>query len=587
VLQELRISGLGVIEDATLEPHPGLTVVTGETGAGKTMIVAALDLVTGGRGAAARVRTGSDRAVVEARFAVPADGPSAETARAAGGDLDEDGSLLVLRSVGADGRSRAHVGGRLAPVGTLAKLAEPLVAVHGQGEAAALHQPARQRAVLDRFAGAEGAVAEYRALREQWLTLRRDLADRRTRTRERAQREHLLRLGVAEIRATAPQPGEDAALVDEVRRLENADALRAAAQAARVALVGSGELPDEPTAAALVAAALRSVRAGGDPRLAALAGELAEATALLADVGSSLAAFLSDLDADPDLLAALLHRRAALRALTRRYAEDVDGVLAWADEAERELAELDSSEDRLAELHAQLHRVTDALTAAAARLSALRRAAAERLGAAVTAELEQLAMPRASVNVAVTRRRTRADADDAVVLDGEAVAAGVDGVDQVEIMMTAHPGAPELPIARGASGGELSRVMLALEVALAGADPVSTLVFDEVDAGVGGRAATEIAARLTALAADHQVIVVTHLAQVAARADRHFVVHAGFDGQVAASDVCQVTGGTREIELARMLAGEAGPRARAHARDLLGVPSSGSGLRRAERRRAG
>ncbi len=573
MLQELRICGLGVIDEAAIEPHPGLTVVTGETGAGKTMIVTALDLVTGGRGAAARVRSGSDRAVVEARFAVPPGGSPAETVRAAGGRVDEDGSVIAVRSVAADGRSRAHVGGRSAPVGTLAELTEQLVAVHGQAEAALLLRPARQRAVLDRFAGAEGLLAEYRALRERWLGLRQDLSDRRAHARERALREQLLRVALAEIAAAAPEPGEDAALVEQVRRLQNADGLRAAADAALVALSGAGDLPDEPTAVGLVAAALRALPADADPRLAEMAAELDQAAVLVADVATALTGFLGELDADPERLAALLQRQATLRALTRRYGDDVDGVRAWAAAAERELAELDTSEHRLAELEADLGTLAGALAVAAARLSETRTAAAARLGAVVTAELEHLAMGRATVRVAVSRRPPRAGDQDALVLGGAPVSAGVDGIDEVEIVMSAHPGAPELPVARGASGGELSRVMLAVEVALAGADPVTTMVFDEVDAGVGGRAATEIGARLAALAADHQVIVVTHLAQVAARADRHFVVDAERGGAVGASDVRQVSGAEREIELARMLGGDAGPRARAHARDLLDAAS--------------
>ena len=480
----------------TLEPHPGLTVVTGETGAGKTMIVTALDLVTGGRGdcraGADRQRPGGGRGAASPCQPMA---PSAETGsrRRAATWTRTAPCWCSARSARTADRARTSAAGSL-PLATLAEAhrAAGRGARSGGGDRAAPAGPATRRARPVRGRGGRGGRVSRAA---------RAMADARgatSRTGGRAPASAPSASScsgsvLAEIRAIAPQPGEDAALVDEVRRLENADALRAAARAARVALVGSGELPDEPTAAALVAAALRSVRAGGDPRLAGLAGELA---------AGDRAARRRRVRASPPSCPTSMRIQICLpRCCTgrRRCAHSPGGTprtsTGCSPGPTRPSASSPSWTAPRTGSASSTHgcmRVTDALTAAAARLSALRTAAAARLGAAVTAELEQLAMPRASVNVAVTRRRTRADADDAVVVDGEAVAAGVDGVDQVEIVMTAHPGAPELPIARGASGGELSRVMLALEVALAGADPVTTLVFDEVDAGVGGRAATEI-----------------------------------------------------------------------------------------------
>jgi DNA repair protein RecN (Recombination protein N) len=573
VLHELRISDLGVIDAAVLEPHPGFTVVTGETGAGKTMIVTALGLITGGRGDAARVRAGSERAVVEVRLGAADDGNHAEIVTAAGGRLDEDGSVIAVRSVGSDGRSRAHVGGRSVPLGTLSELTESLIAVHGQSEAISLLRPANQRAVLDRFAGIDTELREYRELRARWQELAKDLADRRARARERAQREQLLRIGLAEIAAVNPLPGEDIELVAEVRRLENADGLRAAAEAAVLAVSGSEAFAESPTAVGLVQEARHDLGGSDDPRLQELAGQLQQASVVLVDVAAELSAYLSELDADPARLQEVLARQAALRALTRRYGEDVDAVLTWAADAKRELDGLDSSEHTLAKLQVGVDALRREVADAARVISDRRGEAAGRLGLLVTKELDQLAMARAVVRVRVGRRSAEPAAADAVQVDGQWVAAGPDGVDQVDVVMIAHPGAPELPIAKGASGGELSRVMLALEVVLADADPVGTLVFDEVDAGVGGRAATEIGSRLKALARTHQVIVVTHLAQVAAHADRHFVVDASSGGRIGTSDVRPVTGDDREVELARMLGGTDGASARAHARDLLGSTS--------------
>jgi DNA repair protein RecN (Recombination protein N) len=574
VLHELRISDLGVIDDAVLEPHAGFTVVTGETGAGKTMIVTALGLITGGRGDAARVRAGSERAVVEARLAIDPAGTPASITAAAGGKLDEDGTVIAVRSVGADGRSRAHLGGRSVPLATLSELTDPLIAVHGQSEAISLLRPAQQRSVLDQFAGLDDDLREYRALRAQWQQLAADLADRRARARERAQREQLLRLGLSEITAVSPLPGEDVELIAEARRLENVDGLRTAAEIAVTALSGSEVLADAPNAVGLVQAARHDLESSADPRLIELAGQLQQASVTLVDVAAELAGYLSGLDADPARLQEVLARQAALRTLTRRYGEDVDAVLAWANEAALELENLDSSEHRLAELQTRLDGLRSDVGAAADKMSRRRTEAAERLGRLVTKELEQLAMARAVVRVRVaqresTQRESGQQDSDAVQVEGRWVTAGPDGVDQVDIVMVAHPGAPELPIAKGASGGELSRVMLALEVVLADADPVATMVFDEVDAGVGGRAASEIGSRLAALARTHQVIVVTHLAQVAAFADRHYVVDASTSGRVGTSDVRVVAGPAREVELARMLGGTDGASAKAHARDLI------------------
>ena len=564
MITELSISGLGVIDEAHFEPHPGFTAITGETGAGKTMVVTALGLITGGRGDAGRVRSGAERAVVEARLAVPPDDQAVADVAAAGGRLDEDGSIILVRTLRSDGRSRAHVGGRSAPVGTLADLTAPLVAIHGQSEAIGLLQPARQLAVLDRFAGTEADLAAYRSARTEWLDSLADLHQRTSSQRERALREQVLRAAVGEIDVVRPQPGEDVDLIAAVRRLENTDALQAAADGALRQLAGDG---DEPTALGQVDAARRALLATGDPRLLDWAGELLPLTAVLVDVAAELSRYLGDLEADPKQLETLLSRQATLRTLTRRFGPEVADVIAWREQAIAELLTLDSSEEALAALRERCDDLAAVVTVRGTALHQRRAAAAADLARRVTAELGHLAMGRASFDAVVDLRT--AEHDHTVMIGDVRAGAAIDGVDAVEFRLAPHSGAADLPLARAASGGELSRVMLAIEVVLAGADPVATLVFDEVDAGVGGRAATEIGRRLAGLARNHQVVVVTHLAQVAAFADRHIVVDADSGRGVRAADLQVVDGPLRERELARMLGGTSGATARSHAAELL------------------
>jgi DNA repair protein RecN (Recombination protein N) len=610
VLSELRIQGLGVIEDATLELHQGLTAVTGETGAGKTMVITGLHLLGGGRADSSRVRRGTSRAVVEGRYVLPeadpqappgavaadaADGPgraddhaddgeggprdAAGIARDAGAALDDDGSLIAARTVSADGRSRAHLGGRSVPLGVLSDVADASLAVHGQHEALRLLRPAEQRAVLDRFAGgsAAEALARYRDVRARWRSAVAELTERREHTREMAREADLLRHGLTEIEALDPRPGEDTDLVAEARRLADVDDLRSAALTALAAVAGPPDgTGDEPDATALVGEARRGLAGIEDPRLTALEPRLAEVSTLLTDVAAELSGYLEGLEADPERLAQVLERQAALKGLTRKYAADVDGVLAWARRASERLESLDVSDEALAALAAEADRLAAELAERAAALTAVRAEAAERLATAVTTELDGLAMVAASVTVVVGRKdATPTDPAGLDVPGVGRVVAGPDGVDEVELLLAPHAGAPSLPIAKGASGGELSRVMLAVEVVLAGADTVPTLVFDEVDAGVGGHAAVEIGRRLARLAETHQVIVVTHLAQVAAYADRQLMVDkgavaAGEDGGVTRSSVRSLDDAERVVELARMLAGtEETETGRAHAEELL------------------
>ncbi|MDQ1704226.1 MAG: repair protein RecN [Frankiaceae bacterium] len=577
MLEELRLRGLGVIDDAVLELGPGFTAITGETGAGKTMVLTGLGLLLGARGESTLVRPGHDRVEVEGRIRLDPDGGVAARATDAGAALD-DGVLIVARSVSAEGRSRAHVGGRAMPVGVLAELADDLVTVHGQADQRGLLRPAVQRNVLDTFGGALviEALSRYRNLFSRLSTVQAQLLDVTTRRRERAQEADLLRFGLGEIDAIAPLTDEDTALRLEITKLAHVDALRLSAEAAHAALSGA-EAPGQDALTLLASArrALDDVR-GRDEPLDDLATRLAEVCYLLSDVTADLAAYAEALEADPRRLEAAQARLGQLTSLTRKYAPDVAGVLGWADDARTRLGGLGGDDERVAELTAEHEELLGELAAAAAELSRGRSVAARRLADAATGELTALAMPHAQVQVDV---RQRDDAGGLLVegLPGgqRRVAFGASGVDDVELLLTPHAGAGPRPLHRGASGGELSRVMLALEVVLAGGDPVPTFVFDEVDAGVGGRAAVELGRRLALLARTSQVIVVTHLPQVAAFADSHLVVRKRDDGCVTTTGVRSVTGAERLEELSRMLAGlPDSALGRGHAEELLAVASA-------------
>ncbi|KDN72836.1 DNA recombination protein RecN [Streptomyces olindensis] len=568
-MEEMRIRSLGVIDDAVVELSPGFTAVTGETGAGKTMVVTSLGLLLGGRADPALVRIGAGKAVVEGRITVPEDAAVAVRAEEAGAELD-DGALLISRTVSAEGRSRAHLGGRSVPVGVLAELADELVAVHGQTDQQGLLKLSRQRQALDRYAGDAVAVplAKYGEAYKRLRAVSAELDEITTRARERAQEAEMLRYGLDEIAAVEPRAGEDTELAEEAERLGHAEALASAAAAAHAALAGNPEDPEGVDAGTLVAGAQRALDAvrSHDPALAALADRIGEIGILLRDAAGDLAGYADDLDADPLRLAAVEERRAALTGLTRKYGEDIAAVLAWAENGAARLTELDGDDERIGELTAERDALRAELGGLAQALTDARTEAAERFAAAVTAELASLAMPHARVSFDI--RQT--EDPDGVEVGGRPVAYGPAGADEVELLLAPHPGAPPRPIAKGASGGELSRVMLAVEVVFAGTDPVPTYLFDEVDAGVGGKAAVEIGRRLARLAKTAQVVVVTHLPQVAAFADRQLLVEKTNDGSVTRSGVKVLDGEDRVRELSRMLAGqEDSETARAHAEELL------------------
>jgi DNA repair protein RecN (Recombination protein N) len=572
VLEEMRIRSLGVIDDAVVELSPGFTAVTGETGAGKTMVVTSLGLLLGGRADPALVRIGAASAVVEGRITMSADAPAALRAEEAGAELD-DGALLISRTISAEGRSRAHIGGRSVPVGLLTELADDLVAVHGQTDQQGLLRPSRQREALDRYAG-EAVTRPHAAYSAAYRRLRAvaaELETLTTRARERAQEADLLRFGLDEVAAVEPRAGEDVELAAEAGRLGHAEALASAAAIAHGALVGNPEDPEGVDATTLVGGAGRALDAvrAHDPALAGLAERMGEISILLADVAAELAGYADHLDADPLRLAAVEERRAALSALTRKYGTDIVAVLAWSERSAERLTELEGDDDRITELAAEHHALSAELSLLAQALTDARMEAAARFAEAVTTELGSLAMPHARVSFDVRQTET-VDGTAGIEIAGRTVVYGAHGVDEVELLLAPHPGAQPRPIAKGASGGELSRVMLAVEVVFAGSDPVPTYLFDEVDAGVGGKAAVEVGRRLAKLAKSAQVVVVTHLPQVAAFADRQLLVEKTHDGSVTRSGVKVLEGEARVRELSRMLAGqEDSETARAHAEELL------------------
>ncbi|MBA3367088.1 MAG: DNA repair protein RecN [Geodermatophilaceae bacterium] len=563
MLRELRIEKLGVIDEARLELAGGLTVLTGETGAGKTMVVTGLALLFGGRGDPGRIRSGATRLSVEGRLDLPADHPAWEIARRAGAEADEDGTLIVSRTVNTEGRSRAHMGGRSVPVAVLSELAESAWALHGQSDQLRLRRPTEQRAALDRFAGADhtSVLAAYHAEYARWRELGDRLAVKSARTQELARTAEVLRHGLAEIAAVGPQPGEEQELSAVAVRLGDAQALGSAAQQAYDALSGDpmthGGGVQVDALSALARAALPLERSG-DQTLHELGNRVAAVSYTVTDIAAELADYVQDAVADPARLAEVQERISALQAVIRRFAAPgagSNGVLAWAQEAQRQLLDLDVSDDALAALREQRDAARRELGRLGEQISAARRLAGRRFSALVQHELGALAMPVARIEIDI-----RTDVD----------APGPDGIDEVRLLLAAHAGTEAAALHRAASGGELSRVMLAIEVVLAGTDPVPLMVFDEVDAGVGGQAAVQIGRRLAALAAHHQVLVVTHLPQVAAHGSAHLVVDKTCDATITATGIRQVTGESRVQELSRMLAGlpdsETGL---AHAAELL------------------
>ncbi|MCH8572115.1 DNA repair protein RecN [Nesterenkonia sp. AY15] len=611
MIDYVTISDLGVIEHAELPLNAGLNVVTGETGAGKTMVVTALGLLLGARAEATAIRSGAPQAVVDAGLTVPAGhrcvglareagawlqtpedtadtADTADAADTAGAEPPSSGDrgaleaaeasspqqqrgeveILLGRTLSAKGRSRASVSGRNVPIALLGEIGSSLVTVHGQSDQLRLRSATAQRRALDRYAGAEFAaqLAQYKQRFTGYQAKVAELEEITTNERERLREAEQLQLALEQIDAVEPQPGEDHELKTESLKLENVESLRDAARSAQLSLSGpdaAEALDDVPHAVALVESAATALAAvqDQDQELGQIAEQISSVSSLLNDAASELGIYAAHLDeSGPERLAAVHQRRADLERLIRLYGPDIDAVLGWAQEARARLHNLQSDSDRIEELSAEIDELQARLWTEAEELRRRRAEAGERLGAAVGAELAALAMPRARMVLEVT-------ATDEL---------GPEGADTVAMLLAPHPGADPLPLGKGASGGELSRVMLALEVVLAEGSDTETFIFDEVDAGVGGKAAVQIGRRLAMLAKHRQVIVVTHLPQVAAYAQNHIRVFKSSvrddsaSGGFTASDVTALDEEQRVSELARMLAGqEDSESARAHARELI------------------
>jgi DNA repair protein RecN (Recombination protein N) len=540
VLQELHLRDLGVISEAGVDLSPGLNVVTGETGVGKTLLITSLALLTGARGQARLVRDGATEAVVQAVVS-----PTARmSALLAERGLDADGDLVLVRRLAADGRSRAWVGGQLVPMSVIAEIGECLVEVHGQGAGFALARPATQLAAVDALAGNDDDLIAYRAALALLRTLEDEQSSLRTGESTRRREIDLFSHQIEEIERAALEPGEEDAIGASLSRLEHAERLRGIGEQT-LALAGAegaaGELAD----------AHQTLRGAVqfDPTAEDLVTRLAGVSAEASDLAREIRAWNDTLEADPSQLETLRDRRALVANLKRKYAAGIEEILAVAEEARSRLDELTQADSRIATIDADVDAARDAVTSAAAALSKRRRRAAKELSKLVGAELPALALPNAIFEVSVGETEFT-----------------VDGADSVEFLFSSSRGKPADAIGKIASGGELSRAMIAVTLALARTHDVPVLVFDEADQGIGGEAALELGRRLARLGRSHQVLVVSHLPQLAAFADRHIAVRrSGDDVQVDVLD-----DGARLAEISRMLAGlESSERARAHAAELL------------------
>ncbi|MCF8525820.1 MAG: DNA repair protein RecN [Rhodoluna sp.] len=555
MIEEILIRDLGVISEAKLEFGPGLTVLTGETGAGKTMVLNALGLLLGERSDSSAIRKGQEQAFVEGRWLLA---DSALTRiRELGIEL-EDAELLVNRSVSAEGRSRAALSGKSVPVGILSEIGEQLVVVHGQSDQIRLRSAAAQREALDQFAGEDlsKVMTEYTSVYANWKQAASRLSEITTQLEARSREADQIRSAVEELTNLDPKPGEDVELAEKASKLTHLEELRIAATAAHNQLSSEG-FDDSSDAITLIGKARRSLEAVSehDPELASLAQQLKEIGFSLNETSASISGYLASLDSEGGQeLERVQQRRADLTSAMRKYGPTLEEVISYFENSGARLLELDSSDKEIQELTALEQSLGKQATSLAKTITELRTKAASALAKSVTGELAALAMTGASLEVTVSQ--------------GSEL--GATGADQVAILLSAYPGAEPRPLGKGASGGELSRIMLAIEVVLAGSELAPTFIFDEVDAGVGGAAATEVGKRLATLAQNAQVIVVTHLPQVAAFATRHLRVLKSVSDQYTSSDVVRLEGEAVVEELARMLSGlsesESG---KTHAKELL------------------
>lgn len=551
MLVELRIRDYAVVEDLTLDLGPGLNALTGETGAGKSIIVGALSLLLGDRASASVVRTGARRATVEAVFDVEGMPAVRELLDAHGFRLEE-GLLILRREVAAAGRNRAWVCGSPATAGIVGELGSALVDLHGQHEHQTLLRQRDQRAILDAYGAAQDVAARVGEQYAHLQSLRRDVEEREERVREVESRADFLRFQLAEIDEAGLSPGEDASLEAEVGRHEHSEELAQGAARVHEALYdGEDALSDRLAAVLQVLQRL----AAFDPELGPDVERLKEVFHGIEDVGRRIGDYAGSIDHDPDRLEEVRARLDRIFRLKRKYGPELADVLQTAQRMRGELGDLDDADHHLERLRKEIDQAEVQLRRSATELSAVRVEAASKLGSAVGAVLPELGLVGATFDVRLTSH--------------DSVSAA--GAESVEFMVSTNRGFDAMPLSKIASGGELSRVMLALKSILASVDRVPVLVFDEIDAGVGGVVATAVAAKLADVGRRHQVFVVTHLAQVASRAASHLLVEKGA-GPVTSTAVRHLEGEERVLEIARMLGGDPDSAAsREHARELLGV----------------
>ena len=557
MIKEIYIRDLGVIREARLSFSSGLIVLTGETGAGKTVVLTALALLLGERADSSAIRAGSNALLVEGRWFPVSDGIVARVADA-GSALDE-GDLLVNRSVSTEGKSRAAVGGVSIPVGLLAELGEQLVVVHGQADQLRLKTPAAQREALDSFASLDELLSRYGSSFHSWQAAKKNLNEVLTNKEANAREVATLIEDLKAIEAVSPREGEDIELRDLAARMANLEALRSAAATAHEALSSDSDQLDVQMLLATARRSLDSQRAV-DTALEAIAEKLQEATFQVSEVAIQLSSYAASLEADSELSFDQVQRRLSeLNALIRRFGPSLEDVFAHSTFASGRVLELDDSEERIDSLKQQVEVEKKAAEDLANQLTARRIESAKSLATEVNLELAGLAMAGAELVVEVSQTEDL----------------GPFGRDQVSILLRSYAAAEPRPIAKSASGGELSRIMLAIEVVLAKGSTTPTFIFDEVDAGVGGAAAIEVGRRLARLSKQAQVIVITHLAQVAAFADNHQRVLKTQNGDITESDVASLSGADREAELARMLSGLSdSTSARQHAAELMSMANA-------------
>ena len=567
-LEEITIRSIGVIEHSTLEISPGLTVLTGETGAGKTMILTALNLILGGKSDSSLVRKGSERLVASGRFAVP---PTLIERFEESGLQVEEGELILTRTVNADGKSKATSNSIAVPASALIAASENLVEVHAQAANLNMTKSSKQRELLDRFAGLKlkSSLTKYQDRLSAYHELKTRIAAMKKSIDSRDAQLVALREFATTMAGLKLEANEMSSITNEIARLSSVEELRIAGQLAASAIEDeeSGSL----TTLGVVRKSLDVARSK-DPQIEDLYQKISEAFFIVDDAKSSLASYLANLEADPNRLDFLNARKAAINSLIKKYGgalsgdEELNILIERFDNSKNAIADLEGGDERLKELEGELTVLKKELVKAAKDLTALRQESSRTLSTLVTAEIQQLSMPHTSFHAVVE------SADYSALKESDFNSLGCD---EVSMLIQGHKDGPLVPLAKGASGGEMSRVMLALEVVLASTHPVGTYVFDEVDAGVGGKAAIEVGRRLYALSKHAQVIVVTHLPQVAAWADSHFVVTKNSDGSVTESNVTKVADERRVEEIARMLAGmEGSTSAREHATELLELPLS-------------